>query len=45
MSPPIAADPLLQNWSKPADNPVVFGSTRDPSTAWRTAAGEWRFTT
>eukprot|EP01045_Picozoa_sp_COSAG04_P001381 COSAG04_NODE_45_length_31617_cov_47.863284_22_plen_448_part_01 len=40
-----AADPLLQNWSKPADNPVVFGSTRDPSTAWRTAAGEWRFTT
>lgn len=37
-----AGDPLLTNWSKPAYNPVVNGSGDDPTTAWRTAAGEWR---
>ncbi len=29
---------------RPAYNPIVEGVQRDPSTAWRTAAGEWRFT-
>jgi sucrose-6-phosphate hydrolase SacC (GH32 family) len=37
-------DPLLTNWSKPAYNPVVQNVQRDPSTAWQTASGEWRFT-
>ena len=38
-------DVLLANWSKPADiNPIVNGSSKDPSPAWRTADGaEWRF--
>ena len=25
-------------------NPIVNGTQRDPSTAWQTAAGEWRLT-
>lgn len=38
-----AGDPLLTNWSKRG---VVLNNTqRDPTTAWRTVAGdEWRFT-
>lgn len=40
------SDPLYTNWSKTwAQNPVVVGTQRDPSTAWQTAAGEWRLTT
>ena len=39
-----AGDPLLTNWSKPSYNPIVNNTQRDPSTAWQTAAGEWRFT-
>lgn len=39
-----AGDALLTNWSKPSYNPVVNNTQRDPSTAWQTAAGEWRFT-
>jgi hypothetical protein len=40
-----AGDPLLTNWSKPAYNPIVNNTQRDPSTAWQTASGEWRLTT
>ena len=39
-----AGDPLLTNWSKPAFNPIVNNTQRDPSSAWQTAAGEWRLT-
>ena len=39
-----AGDPLLTNWSKPAYNPIVNNTQRDPSSAWQTAAGEWRLT-
>lgn len=38
-------DPLYINWSKPSYNPIVNNTQRDPSTAWLTPAGEWRFTT
>ena len=38
------ADPWLTDWVKPQYNPVILGTNRDPSTAWRTAAGEWRYT-
>ena len=38
-------DPLLTNWTKPAYNPIVNNTERDPSTAWQTASGEWRLTT
>ena len=37
-------DPLLTNWTKPAYNPIVNNTERDPSTAWRTSSGEWRMT-
>jgi sucrose-6-phosphate hydrolase SacC (GH32 family) len=37
-------DPLLTNWTKPSYNPIVNNTQRDPSTAWQTAAGEWRLT-
>lgn len=41
------SDPWLVDWVKPSFNPIVehinFGS-RDPTTAWQTAAGEWRYT-
>ena len=42
------SDPWLVDWAKPADlNPIVADQigegSRDPSTAWRTAAGEWRY--
>ena len=42
------ADPLQTNWTKEGagfDNPVVNDTARDPSTAWRTPAGEWRLVT
>ena len=39
-----AGDPLLTNWTKPSYNPIVNNTQRDPSTAWQTAAGEWRLT-
>ncbi len=38
------SDPFLTNWSKPSYNPIVESVQRDPSTAWQTASGEWRFT-
>jgi beta-fructofuranosidase len=45
------SDPWLEDWVKPALNPIVQKvngtginiASRDPSTAWRTAAGEWRY--
>ena len=37
-------DKWLENWVKPAYNPVVKNTQRDPSTAWRTTKGEWRYT-
>ena len=36
------ADPFLTNWTKPSYNPLVNGTGDDPSTAWKTASGEWR---
>jgi beta-fructofuranosidase len=49
------SDPLLVNWTKPSYNPVIAVSPAppgsgpyscgDPSTAWRTASGEWRVAT
>jgi len=38
------SDPLLINWSKPVYNPIVENVQRDPSTAWKTSEGEYRFT-
>lgn len=40
-----ANDPLLVNWTKPAYNPIVENTQRDPSTAWKTSADDWRLTT
>lgn len=40
-----AGDELLVNWTKPASNPVVENTQRDPSTPWKTSAGEWRLRT
>jgi hypothetical protein len=37
------SDPLLKNWSKPEYNPILNGTGDDPSTAWKTQYGEWRF--
>ena len=35
---------VLQNWSKLSYNPIVNGSSKDPSAAWETeVGGEWRF--
>ena len=43
------ADPTYTHWTKDkadgqpiAVNPIVNGTSDDPSTAWRTAHGEWR---
>ena len=33
---------MLTNWTKPSYNPLVNGTGDDPSTAWKTADGEWR---
>ena len=38
------SDPFLTNWTKPAYNPIVENTQRDPSTAWQTPSGEWRLT-
>jgi hypothetical protein len=40
-----ATDELLTNWSKPDYNPIMENTQRDPSTPWRTPAGEWRLRT
>ena len=40
-----AGDELLTNWSKPAYNPIVESTQRDPSTPWKTLSGEWRLRT
>lgn len=37
-------DPLLTNWTKYQGNPILNNTQRDPSTAWLTQHGEWRFT-
>jgi sucrose-6-phosphate hydrolase SacC (GH32 family) len=37
-----ATDVLLENWTKPAYNPVVENAHRDPASPWKTASGEWR---
>jgi beta-fructofuranosidase len=38
-----STDPLLQNWTKLGA--VYNNSDKDPSTAWKTPAGEWRVVT
>ncbi|KAF5190792.1 Acid beta-fructofuranosidase, partial [Thalictrum thalictroides] len=50
-SPANLSDPLLINWVKSDGNPILvqppgIGLTefRDPSTAWLTSTGSWRFT-
>ena len=47
--PADAHDPFYTNWTKDrrpgvalAANPIANGTSDDPSTAWRTAHGEWR---
>ena len=40
-----AADELLTNWTKPSYNPIIENTQRDPSTPWKTSAGEWRLRT
>lgn len=41
------SDPWLEDWTKPPYNPIVSNgidiSSRDPSTAWQTKKGEWRY--
>jgi hypothetical protein len=37
------SDPLYTNWTKPSYNPVVNDTGLDPSSAWLTAAKEFRF--
>ena len=39
-----SSDALLTHWEKPAYNPILNGTGDDPTTAWRTRAGEWRLT-
>lgn len=36
-------DPFLTNWTKPHYNPIVNRTSDDPSSAWKTGSGEWRF--
>ena len=36
--PSNASDPLYRNWAKPDYNPIINGTSDDPSTAWRTAS-------
>ena len=38
------SDPWLQDWVKPEYGPVVKNTQRDPSSAWQTSKGEWRYT-
>merc|ERR1712226_1283629 len=37
-----ANDELLVNWTKPAYNPIMENTQRDPSSPWKTPSGEWR---
>ena len=37
-------DPFLTTWTKASFNPILNGTGDDPTTAWRTRAGEWRMT-
>ena len=37
------SDPLYSVWKKPDYNPIVNSTGLDPSGAWQTASGEWRF--
>lgn len=38
-------DPFYKNWTKPSFNPVMWNTTRDPSTAWQTPDKEYRLVT
>jgi len=38
------SDELQTNWTKLNVNPIAKEVSRDPSTAWKTDSGEWRFT-
>lgn len=40
-----ASDQLLTNWTKASYNPILENTQRDPSTPWKTPAGEWRMRT
>lgn len=40
-----AGDELLTNWTKPAFNPIMENTQRDPSSPWRMPSGEWRLRT
>ena len=50
--PEDGSDPFQTNWTKDGKagsltgytNPIANNTGRDPSTAWQTPAGEWRFT-
>ena len=44
-TPANRSDPLSREWAKSALNPIANRTTDAPSTAWRTAGGEWRFVT
>lgn len=44
-TPTNRSDPLSTEWSKSPANPIANATTDAPSTAWRTATGEWRFMT
>ena len=37
------SDPLLVRWTKAPHNPMMTGTSDDPSSAWLTDYGEWRF--
>ena len=37
-------DPDLKDWVKPDYNPIFLNTQRDPSSAWQTSSGEWRYT-
>eukprot|EP01047_Picozoa_sp_COSAG01_P110170 COSAG01_NODE_39006_length_482_cov_0.793734_1_plen_157_part_10 len=37
------SDPLYTVWQKPKYNPIVNATGLDPSSAWQTKQGEWRF--
>ncbi len=48
--PENASDPLYQKWNKNGEvggqafrNPIINNTGDDPSTAWKTKDGEWRF--
>lgn len=42
-TPVNTSDPFLTSWRKNSW-PLLNSTSSDPSTAWRTASGEWRFT-